>query len=89
MNMMVWYRILVDRRLLSILERMKQPPKFASRYCLAEADDGELYVPCKINERKLHTEPWWDRPLNHKDIYHYPYVFISYVTGWVVWMEFE
>lgn len=57
--------------------------------CLAEDDGGEILLPCIHGRarRHGHTEQWWDRPLNYRNPLHWPYVAVTFVTGWIVMVE--
>lgn len=70
-----------------ILERMKQPPSWAALLVLGQGDDGEFYLPC-VDRSHRHPELiWWDRRLDLGKPSHWPYYALTWITGWVVWLE--
>lgn len=79
---------LVDR-CYDVAEDPKLPPKWAQYLVLAYADDGEFYLPCLYRRKRRHghTEPWWDRRLRPRRPTHWPYMVMTALTRWVVWVE--
>lgn len=81
--------IAVEQRLYDKAEDPKMPPKWAMNLVVAQADDGDLYLPClgKRFRQHDHSEPWWDRPLNLRRLGHWPYALLTLATGWLMWVE--
>lgn len=65
---------------------MKQPPRWASALVLAQCPDGYLWLPC-IDNGHRHPEHWWCRPYNRWNPCHWPYKALTWLTGWVVWLD--
>lgn len=76
-------------RLYERAEDPQMPPKWGMYLCLAQDDWGDFLLPClgRRHRKHGHREPWWDRRFNHRCPGHWPYLLVTVLTGWIVWVE--
>lgn len=78
--------VFMQVRMSIALENMKSPPAWAVNLALGQDSCGDLVLPC-FQRSHGHTDPWWDRPANPWNPFHWPYYLMTIATGWVVWVE--